>query len=751
MKLSIWDVLTGILLLAILLVGGLVMSVFANPYTAINPFPPQKLPPTVVIPTSTPTFRAMPATWTPNAETVQAYAALGYTLVPTDTAGPSPTGFTLTFTDTPQDTETPTPTETLTPWASSTTYVYNYPTTKATTCSGCATSVPSTKVPTTPPGISSASEISGVKTNVWQKQTNNPVFLMPVSPGAYAFYYYWGLDPNGEQPFSNATPVGTGTPTDTPTSTLVVPDNYIPIAHDAKSIDFTPPPVPACGAFYLRIQTYVAFKSGSGLSYSISDWKTVFIFKYDPTPPNPVYYAPSGITGALRGVQNISGNPHFTLNTMNGGGAPVGSIIPSGDYRDYGPNSDGVDENQIYPCSGVKGYYIYWGTDPTGIDNTHYITSTTYSPPGLGSKNTNRPYFLRVDSVDQLGNHSGWWTVALDDSYVYDPSTPPTLEQSAFYYDTVKPNNITSITENNYNYTSDSAFTNQNQPDFTFSGGDDPGGFNPNNPSDTDPPPWGYDVVWSTSQNSTSSVFQNSPGFAPTLHTSGTYYLKVRDVDWAMNRPTDWKTFVYKFDNVGPTGVTKVTESNGVKYNVFQNTNDTPSFSWEVSKITDPGTLTTSSGLAQPITYFIYWGTDRAGIPSNPQTGNTFDPGSVTTGVYYLRIMLVDNAGNQTITNPFIMKYDDTAPDAPIVDEHDIPHNPPNHPTFTWASHDVGSGIAGYYYYYGTNPSGTSNTLTKTTSLDGKVHSGATYYLWVEAKDNAGNTSAPYTTSFTYP
>ncbi len=725
MKLSIWDVLTGILLLAILLVGGVVMSVFANPYnTALNPFPPQKLPPTVVIPSATPTFRSMPATWTPNAETEQAYAALGYTLVPSDTAGPSPTGFTLTFTDTPEDTETPTETETPTPWETSTTYVYSGPTSiPATACSGCtATPIPATKTATSMPNISSASEIHGVSNNVWQKNTANPVFLLPVTPGMFAFYYYYGLDPNGGSSES-ATPS---------------PSNYIAIVHDAKSIDFTPPAVSDCGAYYLRIETLWATKSGSTVVYSTSGWNTVFIFKYDNTPPVPVFYAATGIKGAMRGIQNISGSANLSWGNWNGGDSPIPSLIPSGDYRAYGPNDDGVDVNQIYQCSGVKSYQIYWGPDPNGVSNIHTSSSASYNP---GAVKPNTSYYLRINSIDQLGNASGWRRVALDDTYS-DLSSEPTLDQSAFYYDTVKPNNITSITENNYGYVSDSAFTNQDSPDFTFAGGDDPVGYKPD--------PWGYDVVWSTNQNSTTYTFIPNPEFTPKISASGTYYLKVRDVDWAMNSPIDWMTFVYKFDNVGPVGVSKVTESNGVPYNVFQNTKNDPSFSWDVTKIKDPGDSTTSSGMASPIVYYIYWGTDPGGVPSSPQTINTFAPGPQSTGVYYLRIMVLDNVGNQTITTPFIMKYDNTPPDAPIITEHDL-GTKNNHPTFTWAAHEVGSGIAGYYYFWGTNAGGTSNTLTKTTSLDGKVHSGTTYYLWVVAKDNAGNLSAPATTSFLYP
>ena len=114
--------------------------------------------------------------------------------------------------------------------------------------------------------------------------------------------------------------------------------------------------------------------------------------------------------------------------------------------------------------------------------------------------------------------------------------------------------------------------------------------------------------------------------------------------------------------------------------------------------------------------------------------------------------MVRDNAGNQTITTPFILKFDATKPIDPVITEHDLSTT---HPTFTWAASDATSGIAGYAFYWGTNPAGTSNSFTKTTSLDGKTHSsGTTYYLRVQAKDNAGNLSNLVTYppgGFTYP
>jgi len=75
----VWNLLTILMLLAVacvLLVFGLL---FVNPNQAFNPFKPPALPAEIVIPTSTATVRAFPATWTATAS-----------LAPTQTNTPGP-------------------------------------------------------------------------------------------------------------------------------------------------------------------------------------------------------------------------------------------------------------------------------------------------------------------------------------------------------------------------------------------------------------------------------------------------------------------------------------------------------------------------------------------------------------------------------------------------------------------------------------------------------------------------------------
>lgn len=105
---QVWDILTVAVLLVTLCIGMYFLIVFINPNIAANPLSPQRLA-SRLIPTSTITPIAMPATWTP---TVTPY------IPPTDT--PLPT-FTPIYTNTPfslvPPTRTPKPTATTKPSA----------------------------------------------------------------------------------------------------------------------------------------------------------------------------------------------------------------------------------------------------------------------------------------------------------------------------------------------------------------------------------------------------------------------------------------------------------------------------------------------------------------------------------------------------------------------------------------------------------------------------------------------------------
>ncbi|MBI9047459.1 MAG: hypothetical protein JEZ06_23435 [Anaerolineaceae bacterium] len=61
---TIWNILTGIVLLAMLIVVVVMFLVYQNPDLEMNPYPPPTVPAKLILPTSTNTAIPMPATWT---------------------------------------------------------------------------------------------------------------------------------------------------------------------------------------------------------------------------------------------------------------------------------------------------------------------------------------------------------------------------------------------------------------------------------------------------------------------------------------------------------------------------------------------------------------------------------------------------------------------------------------------------------------------------------------------------------------
>ncbi len=75
-------------------------------------------------------------------------------------------------------------------------------------------------------------------------------------------------------------------------------------------------------------------------------------------------------------------------------------------------------------------------------------------------------------------------------------------------------------------------------------------------------------------------------------------------------------------------------------------------------------------------------------------------------------------------------------------------------PYFSWSgATDAGSGVSGYYVYFGTdntaNPETAGTLQAGTTYTAGSLTSGQTYYLRIATRDVAGNTASPWS-AFTY-
>lgn len=131
---------------------------------------------------------------------------------------------------------------------------------------------------------------------------------------------------------------------------------------------FDPPAVPP-GEYYLKIKTI----DNAG---NVNNWETRYIFKYeDIGPVNPTIAKEK--SGSQSGVwQNHQNQPSFSWN-------------------------GGTDKN-----SGVKGYYVYIGSDPEGTSND-FTEKPSYDSNELGEG----VHYLRINTVDNAGNFAGWITL----------------------------------------------------------------------------------------------------------------------------------------------------------------------------------------------------------------------------------------------------------------------------------------------------------------------------------------------------
>jgi hypothetical protein len=89
----VWNIMSGMTLLATAILAGVFLLIYINPYVPFNPFPPPVIPALLQLPTPTKTLMlVLPPTWTPTMTQEPTPTA---TLRPTSTLAPSPTPSTL--------------------------------------------------------------------------------------------------------------------------------------------------------------------------------------------------------------------------------------------------------------------------------------------------------------------------------------------------------------------------------------------------------------------------------------------------------------------------------------------------------------------------------------------------------------------------------------------------------------------------------------------------------------------------------
>ncbi len=207
--------------------------------------------------------------------------------------------------------------------------------------------------PSPPAGVA---ETHGVISDQWQREQNTPTFTWAASAdatsGIWGYQFNFDTNPDGEgyQTF---------------------------LASDPR--EWTPQPDGVRTAtYYLRGRT----RDNAG---NWSPWADLFTFRYDGTPPEN----PNGATHAAGadGVPNdtwqrISNQPDFAW--------PV-------------PHDEG---------SGVQGYRVYWGADPAGASE-QFITENRFASgqPLCGTDQACTGY-LRLRSLDNVGNAADDWSTA---------------------------------------------------------------------------------------------------------------------------------------------------------------------------------------------------------------------------------------------------------------------------------------------------------------------------------------------------
>lgn len=222
----------------------------------------------------------------------------------------------------------------------------------------------------TPP--SNANELNGVVNDQWQKAVGAPPAPVPA--------FQW-------QPGSDAT------------SGLFQHELYFGDNADGADIQkFVLPteaatwtPLPAgvrTGTWYLRART-------RDKANNVSDWVTLFTFRYDNTPPTNPTTATHAANLANNAWQRTRSTPDFTWPAA-------------------------TDEG-----SGIQGYRLYWGSDSDGQANNLSNATSYQSATPLCAANQACVGYLRILSVDNVNNDAAAWGTLF--TLKYD-GLPPTLD-----------------------------------------------------------------------------------------------------------------------------------------------------------------------------------------------------------------------------------------------------------------------------------------------------------------------------------
>jgi hypothetical protein len=184
--------------------------------------------------------------------------------------------------------------------------------------------------------------------------------------------------------------------------------------------------------------------------------------------------------------------------------------------------------------------------------------------------------------------------------------------------------------------------------------------------------------------------------------------------------------------------------------------NEAPYFEWPAAETA--GGAADNSGGSGVAGYYVYFGTEIDGEPSQLQTETNYTAAGMTSGqYYYLRIQAIDNAGMVPVDiyPAFIYRYDSVAPSNPSTTSV----NPTGYSsaslfTFTWAddSVDANSQLAKFQYRTGGDEAGVWTDIPDpaTVSIQAEPYQPNKNTFYLRAVDNAGNASVALIQDYYY-
>ncbi len=239
-----------------------------------------------------------------------------------------------------------------------------------------------------------------------------------------------------------------------------------------------------------------------------------------------------------------------------------------------------------------------------------------------------------------------------------------------------------------------------------------------------------------------------------TVSADGSHTVQYYSED-ALGNTEAARSFSFQVDQTPPTLPANLQETHGLVNNQWQKDQNVPAFTWDAA--TDA-----TSGLRG---YQLYFGGDPNGVgyhnilPSAPRQWTPF-PAGLPTGTSYLRVRTQDNALNWSAwATLFTFRYDGTPPENPS----DVTYaagitgawqNTTTLANFSWpASHDEGSGIQGYYVYWGGQADGTSATFITANAYQNlaplcAANAACIGSLRLRSLDNVGNLAEGWNTAF---